>query len=114
MVKKNTPRKPAGFRAVTQTDITTSIAHANMGEVRPTIYANHVQFTSNKSEFIIDLFFIAPDPLGTPRLKTNYLQRIILSADMAKGFLTAMSQSIVSQEEITAINPEHKQMENQE
>ena len=99
MPKKAYLPPPPSARVAIQNDVSKSLAQASMNETQMSVYANHVQFSSNRTEVIIDLFFIGPDPLAPTKLKANYLQRVVIPGALAKGFVSAMAKTIPNLDE---------------
>jgi hypothetical protein len=67
------------------------------------VYANHARLIATTNEFIVDVFFAGPDPTNLQEPTVLHVQRVVIPANMAKGFTTGLANSIAGFEEATGV-----------
>lgn len=69
----------------------------------PLDYANYVHFLAGQYDITIDFFHLATDVSNMEILNPQLVRRVVIPISMAKGFVTAMANSIVLLEEGTGL-----------
>lgn len=81
-----------------------ALQKAKESDTAPRIYANHVRFSVNSNEIIIDLYRIESEFATAETPQAFLLQRVFIPHGLGKGFATALANAIARFEKAIGTN----------
>lgn len=95
---------PKNMRRLSSDNTLNIISKATEGQVGADIYSNYAHITATLNEFVFDFYRVMPSFDNKDSPKALHVQRVIVPANTAKGFISALNEIVKTYEQEIGID----------